>query len=502
MRRESITKGYRIHRQRSQTVQPGKEEDSFADPNWWAEMILASDFVFDPDDGRFDNGVSMLRNWRDEFYRWDNGCYVKVSDAEMRRLAVQTMQYFKGQEPKDNSRKIRITTHFVTNILLCLAGIKRVHIPESRELDSWDDGIGRGPVMAFNNVLVYFTMLDEDGRARSDVLTPRYFSLAKLPYDYDPDAECPRWRAFLEDVMQGDAERIELLQQWAGYLLTQSLRQQKFLLIAGDGQNGKTVFTTILEKMVGESNVSHVPLSQFSANFALVTTLGKVLNSTSESSHRLDGLAETALKSYTSGDWMTFQRKYKEPIHARPTAKIMVSTNQLPQFADKSIGIWRRMLFVPFENSYPEQMQNRNLIDELSRELPGIFNWAFAGLKSLEQTGQFVSPARCQAAIERYRRDVNPARSFLKDNYIAGADFEGLPCREVYQSYVAWCEVNGYKPMNNTNFGKEVKRALPGVKRELRGDRVQRIWHYSGLTVRKGSEVISASRSLNSFYGS
>jgi putative DNA primase/helicase len=83
-------------------------------------------------------------------------------------------------------------------------------------------------------------------------------------------------------------------------------KQQKFLLIAGDGQNGKTVFTTILEKMVGEDNVSHVPLSQFCNQFALAPTLGKVLNSTSESSHGLDEIAEATLKSYTSGDRMTF----------------------------------------------------------------------------------------------------------------------------------------------------------------------------------------------------
>lgn len=50
-------------------------------------------------------------------------------------------------------------------------------------------------------------------------------------------------------------------------------------------------------------------------------------------------IAETMLKSFASGDRMSFQHKFKEPVHATPTAKIMISTNLLPQFADKSMGL-------------------------------------------------------------------------------------------------------------------------------------------------------------------
>jgi P4 family phage/plasmid primase-like protien len=365
--------------------------------------------------------------------------------------------------------------------MLCLAGTEQVHIPESCEPNCWLDGLSRGPVAVFNNGNVYLQALDEAGRPKMDRHSPAYFTLTKLPYDYDPDAGCPRWREFLLDVMEGDAERIKLLQQWAGYLLSSDVKQQKFLLIAGDGQNGKTVFATILEKMVGEDNVSHVPLSQFCNQFTLSPTLGKVLNSTSESSHGLDEVAETTLKSYTSGDRMSFQRKYKEPIHARPTAKIMISTNQLPQFADKSMGIWRRMLFVPFEKSYPEELQNHELADELAGELPGIFNWAYDGLRMLRRAGRFILPAKCKAATEQYRTDVNPARAFLQDNYVAGLAFEGLPCSQVYQAYVQWCLDNGYRPMNSANFGKEVIRTFPKATRQQKRIGVGRAWLYCGI---------------------
>jgi len=215
------------------------------------------------------------------------------------------------------------------------------------------------------------------------------------------------------------------------------MKHHKFMLIAGEDGNGKTVFTTILEKMVGEENVSHIPLSSFDKPFALSSLLGRILNSTSKSSHGLSELCETMLKSYTSGDRMSFEQKYREPISAHPTAKVMISTNQLPNFTDKSNGIWQRMLFVPFDKSIPAEEQNPEPVSELAKELPGILNWAYEGLLKLTEAGRFIEPAWCKEAIGEYRRDTNPARVFLEENYIEGFEFDSVPCGEMYQSYVA-----------------------------------------------------------------
>jgi len=490
-----------------------RTEDICLDADRLAEEYLITECIWDPSEDNCNDGETLhpellrhlyskaiergdftLRYWRGEFYRWDAGRYIRVSDSDMKARLVRHLKQHNriaGTFSGYGENRISITSRLVTNVLLCLAGTEGVYIDESRELNTWDDGRQRVGIqtLAFGNGLL-MTEVNDD-RPVLAKHTPHYFSLTKLPYNFDTQADCPRWREFLADVMQGDTERIELLSRWAGYLLTAGSKLHKFMLIAGEGQNGKTVFTTLLERMVGVENVSHIPLSMFSHPFALAPTLGKVLNSTSESCHGLDELAETMLKSYTSGDRMSFQRKFREPVHATPTAKIMISTNQLPQFTDKSMGLWRRLLFVPFENSYPEHRQNPNLAEELSEELPGIFNWAFEGLKQLQRSGRFTQPAKCKQAISDYRRDVNPARAFLLDNYVAGFEYEGLPSQEVYNSYVRWCSCNGYKPMNHTNFGKELKRTFPSIQRSQRRRGNRRIVVYQGLSVKEGSEVAS-----------
>ncbi len=438
-----------------------------------------------------------LRSWRDEFYRYDSGRYVKVSDAEMRVLIKAHLHDLNIDTQLDpNAPEIRITTHAVNNIMLCIKGMDGVHLPETRELNTWDNGFERVGIQTipFENGLLTI----QNGESFLAEHTPKYFSMVQLPYEYDPDAKCHRVEDFLVDVLGGDLELMELVQQWFGYLLTPDLKAQKFLLCVGEGANGKGVLFELTERMVGRENCSHVPLANFGDQFVLVQTLGKVLNVTSESSSAVSKFAETTLKNFTAGDTMSFQRKFRDPIEAKPTAKVQIATNQLPKFHDKTQGIWRRMLFVPFDKTIPEDEQNPNLADELAAELPGFFNFALDGMRSLAEKG-FVKPAKCQNAIEDYKRLTNPCRPFLLDNFSVhghdpllaqGAD-AGTTCDETYRYYVQWCVRNGHRPVSNTNFGKDLKRILPDVEKIRTTIEGKQVNVYAGLYPLDDSEIMN-----------
>ena len=46
-------------------------------------------------------------------------------------------------------------------------------------------------------------------------------------------------------------------------------------------------------------------------------------------------------------------------------------------------------------------------------ELPGILNWALAGLARLRARGRFDLPAACRGLLADHRRASDPAREFL-----------------------------------------------------------------------------------------
>ncbi|MBP7052026.1 MAG: hypothetical protein KBE65_13510 [Phycisphaerae bacterium] len=464
------------------------------DPLLLAQSFLGEDeYWFD--DEATQSSLYRLRRWRGDYYYWLNGRYRQILDETVRINLTAWLQKDVERVRAKLGFTYPVTRDLVANILLHIDAI--IIIMETRELNSWLDFQDRPPVIPLRNGLLSLADFDKGVPPRRLGHTPNYFNTACLPFDYDPQADCPLWKHFLDDVMLGRTDLIQMLQQWVGYLFRPDLREQKFLLCVGEGANGKGVFFEVVQALVGRDNCSQVPLCRFGNPFALWPTYGKLLNATSESTHIIEEEAEGILKAFVAGDAFTFERKYRDPFHAAPTAKVMIATNALPHFNDKTQGIWRRVLLAPFDKTIAEANQIRILAQEIIRtELPGVFNWAIAGLETLNRQCGFTIPDVSRERLEEHRRDVDPARTFLLNNYSASLDYDGLPASEVYASYVRWSQDNGFRPVNSAHLGRQVKRAFPSTDRVQQRQGRQRIWVYRGLAVQEGSEVATAEGSL------
>jgi P4 family phage/plasmid primase-like protien len=224
-----------------------------------------------------------------------------------------------------------------------------------------------------------------------------------------------------------------------------------------------------------------VPLEGFSQRFAMAETLGKLANLCPEVGE-IDRTCEGVLKSYISGDSMFFEKKGKDPFTARPTARLVIATNNIPRFADRSEGIWRRLLIVPMNVVIPpaERTPGMDKEEHWAAELPWILNWALEGLRRLRCIGwRFPQPEACRVALEEHRLESDPARSFLLEHYSACPDGEPVPAAELYSHYQLWCTQNGHRnPLNNIIFGRQIRRMFNGAEsRSLRvNGTVQRAW--------------------------
>jgi P4 family phage/plasmid primase-like protien len=242
--------------------------------------------------------------------------------------------------------------------------------------------------------------------------------------------------------------------------------------------------------MLGAENCSHVPLELFGERFQLATTVGKLANIASEVGE-LDKAAEGFLKSFTSGDPMQFDRKHKPPIQAVPTARLVLATNNRPRFSDRSGGLWRRMILLPFRVAIAEDDPARVFgMDkpawwEASGELAGILNWALVGLDRLRQQNWFTRSTVCEEALAEYRVENNPARMFLTESCRASPEGR-VPCGSLYRAYRSWCQANGYSPLADRSFGKEVRRVFPQAERREIGPRGGRVYAYCGVMADEG----------------
>jgi P4 family phage/plasmid primase-like protien len=423
-----------------------------------------------------DGGEPTLRRHRQVFHRWQKNRYEPIIDEE---VEAQILRYLAAAGGSGLA-----SPNYARAILRCLQSL--VMIDGTLSPPVWLGGAATGPDyqhIALGNGILNLERLFAGSDSMVDCLlpaSPRWFSPVVLDYAFDENAYCSHWQAFLEQVFEGDAERILLSQEVFGLCLTPDTSFQKFVLLYGEGSNGKSVFCDLLSAFLGEQNVSHVPLEAFAQRFALTATLGKLGNISPEVGE-IDRVAEGLLKAFVAGDAMSFDRKNKDAVEARPTARLIFSTNNLPRFADRSMGVWRRLLLLPFLVQIPPEEQDRHLADRLRAELPGILNWALVGLARLRQQSRFTEPAICREALKEYRDDSNPTRCFLEMHCRPAAGAE-LASARLYERYAEWMRGYGYRALAEAPFGKEVRRVFPNAQRRKIGSQPERYYVYQGIT--------------------
>lgn len=442
---------------------------------------------------------ATIRYWRDEWYTWkpSRGCYRKIGVEELRAKVTHSVKaefdainVLKQSEPhEDVPTTKKVTKALITNVVDATKSL--VIVPSSVELMSWLDGPERqrkNYVAMANGVLDLDRLLADENAELPDVLlphSPAWFSTIRLPYNFEPDAKCPRWEKFLEKNLELDPERIKILQEWAGYLLLPETGQQKFLALEGEGSNGKSVYCAAITAMLGLENCSHVSVEQLCDKFVRTQTLGRLVNICPDVGD-IDRANEGDLKSFVSGDVMFFDRKHLSGLNCTPTARLMMSFNNRPRFTDRSMGIWRRMMLIPFNVQIQEHERVPNMDKhtwwEQSGELPGIFLWAVAGLHRLRKQGRFTKSQMSESAIEDYRSEANPARAFLLECCEPASRLR-VKTSSLYRFYKVWAESHGYRALGERSFGKEIVRTFPGATRVFVGTRGDRYWCYENLKI-------------------
>jgi putative DNA primase/helicase len=196
-------------------------------------------------------------------------------------------------------------------------------------------------------------------------------------------------------------------------------------------------------------------------------TIGKLLNVCDDLNSLDDGakIAEGRLKSFVSGNAIQIDRKGLRPIRVTPTARLLFLTNELPHFRDRSSGVWRRLIVVPFDRTIENRIPGMDRPEFWAVELPGVLNWALDGLDRLRGNGwQFSEPQACRQAREDHRIASNPAREFLVERY-EPAEGGFVASSTLYTEYTVFCDTHGYRgKLSRRKYGEEVRRLWPAVQ--------------------------------------
>lgn len=438
---------------------------------------------------------------RGHFYKYRTGVWIRLDRADIRRDLTESInrqfteaheraveRWKKSDDKSEPPKKKRFSNAILANVETVLASLvsvrKEVEIPSWITPDNRSDIAKHRNYLAFSNGILDLEQYPEDGFFSDQ--SSNWFSLSTLRFPYDSGADCPRWIKFVNEAMEGDQERISLLQEWFGYILTPDNRYQKLLLLEGKAGAGKTVVMAGIQSMLGKHNYSSLNLSFFGERFLLSNTLGKLCNF-SPDEDKLQNMKEGLIKAYVGGDSLVFDVKNDAPITARPTAKLVISWNNRPYVRDRSQGFWRRLHIIPFDRPATNVIEGMDSPEYWEPERAGLVNWALFGLIRLRKQG-WTKSRRSAEALESYQGECDPTAEFFQ-TWVEHKPGNAIRCSSLYERYRQWAIDLGHSPLNARNFGGEVFRHFPNSGRERKGSRSERLYVYSGLRLRENFEI-------------
>jgi len=298
--------------------------------------------------------------------------------------------------------------------------------------------------------------------------SPDYKSSIQIPLAYDPGAECPEFLKFLEATFEGNREIIDVIQELFGYCMSSNTSAQKAFMFYGRGANGKSILSKVLMRLVGEANVSTIPLSELEKPFARFQLVGKTLNLATENDVGTRGISTTHFKSIVGGDPITVEEKFKPSFVYTPSVKMIFSLNSLPKTRDRSYGFQRRLLIIPFNRTFkdsdPDIINGDILLWKLYKELPGILNFSLQGLQRLSANKfVFSKSTKIDEVLNDYLEEINPFFAFVDEKIEEGQASDRLFNDRLVDEFKTWCAANGHQNIakaSNMRLISEIRSAL------------------------------------------
>jgi putative DNA primase/helicase len=302
---------------------------------------------------------------------------------------------------------------------------------------------------------------------RSDFIT------YQLPFEYNPQAKAPLFEAYLSRVLP-DIERQRVLAEYLGFVFikhgSNTLKEEKALILYGTGANGKSVFFEIVTAMFGRENVSNYSLQSLTEEkgFYRAKISNKLVNYASEISGKLEA---SLFKNMVSGEPVEACLKYGQPFTMTDYAKFIFNCNELPKDVEHTNAYFRRFLIIPFDVTIPESEQDKRLSYKIiESELSGVFNWVLEGLNRLLEQKRFSECKAAQQAVEQYKIESNSVQMFLTESEYKSCPSNYKLIKDLYQEYRAFCFEDGMTPFKKTNFIKQLRALGLIVERNMYGN--------------------------------
>jgi P4 family phage/plasmid primase-like protien len=332
----------------------------------------------------------------------------------------------------------------------------------------------------------------------------------QLPFKFDPIAQAPKFKKFMQDITTGDGALEKILLEYMGYAISGDRPlAEKVLLLTGEGSNGKSTFKNILIAL-GGNGYRAIKSDQFMNEFHRVNLHGALFNVSEELPKYSESEFWELVKDLASGTELTASRKFKDAFTFTCHAKLIFLTNNLPRGGEPSHGLFRRMLIAPFEARFTKENVIKGLDTQIiNEEMSGVLNMVLEAYQRLRENNyQFTESVKSVVALENFKQSIDNVSRWADENIVAGKPESVSPSypwiqaadsgelvavgQLMWKEYETWAKAQGEHPVSGENFGRRMKswlqgRNIPFDHKKMKVDK-KSIWVWRGISYQDSSE--------------
>ena len=324
--------------------------------------------------------------------------------------------------------------------------------------------------------------------------TATRLSRRKSAVNYEPEATCPTYDNFLDNQVELEEDKVRVIDQFSGLLLTPDITQQKMLVLIGKPGCGKSTLLDLWGDVLGECATQKAlhEISSDSFRFGGADLVGRSLCWFDEVEVSRSEMGNSLINLITGQNIRVERKGINGIVNVQNQLKCVLTANTLPRSAE--MGIYRRMILIYMNYSFTDNMAvDRKIRQKLMAESSGVLNRMLRGLHDLRKNGEFSEIEGHDDLIEEYKASSNTVAEFLDEHFVFDYDAPRVSTKILLEAYKEFANDKYVSSLTPQRFGMLLgSHGLSQFSKIVatRGTGGQRMW--AGLKLRDCYEYNSA----------
>lgn len=321
--------------------------------------------------------------------------------------------------------------------------------------DDFDEA-GEGVLPIGNGYLLF----DEGTVTLDTTADPERYLLHGSDLEYRPDETSVEWLNNRLAEIFANAERRDWILSMLAINLTGMNYQRKFIILCGQGNNGKSVVVRLLHDVFGSYGgtmkyrqlvrTKNIGGTATAANSELVDLANCRIVGCSEADDK-DVFDAAKIKTILGDDYTKERRLYEADKEFIPRFSIVLATNTKPQVYDASTGWWKRVIEVPMRQQFQEDDEVKKRFDkvETSEAMLVLLVKAWQRCHDWQELKRTM-PADIREAIADYQEQEDLIGEWIEACLTINLDEVNnsswqVPSAALQRCFNGWCDEEGRK---------------------------------------------------------